>query len=68
MLVLTRKSGESIIIGGDIKITVVQVKGKQIRIGVEAPKEMQIFREELLETIENNEGVEEAEVKTGTDG
>ena len=47
MLVLTRKVGESIKIGDDIYIRVVQVKGKQVRIGVEAPRETKVQREEL---------------------
>ena len=38
MLILTRKSGESITIGDDVKITVVEVKGKQVRIGIDAPR------------------------------
>ncbi|MGB0362817.1 MAG: carbon storage regulator, partial [bacterium] len=37
MLILTRKSGESITIGDDVKITVIEVKGKQVRIGIDAP-------------------------------
>ena len=38
MLILTRKSGESITIGDDVKITVIEVKGKQVRIGIDAPR------------------------------
>ncbi|MBI4384641.1 MAG: carbon storage regulator CsrA [Nitrospinae bacterium] len=48
MLVLTRKIGESIKINDDVKITVVEVKGKNIRIGIEAPKETKIYREEVF--------------------
>ncbi len=51
MLVLTRKLGESILIGEDIKITVLQVRGRQIRIGIEAPKEMEVHREEIAKAI-----------------
>ena len=47
MLVLTRKSGQSVIINDEIKIMVVQVKGKQVRIGIEAPASSKIFREEI---------------------
>jgi|GEM_PF-2008923 len=47
MLVLTRKVGETIKIGDDIYIRVVQLKGKQVRIGVEAPADMKVQREEL---------------------
>ena len=49
MLVLTRKVGESIKVGEDIYIRVVQVKGKQVRIGVEAPRKTKVQREELKE-------------------
>jgi len=48
MLVLTRKIGESIKINDDVKITVVDVKGKNIRIGIEAPKQTKIYREEVF--------------------
>lgn len=48
MLVLTRKVGESIKINDDIKVTVIEVKGKNIRIGIEAPRETKIYREELF--------------------
>ena len=48
MLVLTRKENESLIIDGDIKLTVISVKGGQVRLGIEAPKDVPIHREELL--------------------
>jgi carbon storage regulator len=48
MLVLTRKIGESIKINDDVKITVIEIKGKNIRIGIEAPKETKIYREEVF--------------------
>lgn len=51
MLVLTRKPGESVTIGDDIKITVIDVKGRQVRIGIEAPREMTIHREEIYAKI-----------------
>jgi carbon storage regulator len=51
MLVLTRKVGESIAIDDDIRIVVVQVKGKQVRLGIEAPKETKIHREEVYLAI-----------------
>jgi carbon storage regulator len=52
MLVLTRKLGESIAIDDDIKIVVVAVKGKQVRLGIEAPKETKIHREEVYLAIQ----------------
>lgn len=53
MLVLTRKIGETIVIDDDVRITVVQVKGKQVRIGVDAPKETKIHREEIYQAIQD---------------
>jgi len=52
MLVLTRKLGESIAIDDHIKIMVVQIKGKQVRLGITAPKETKIHREEVYEAIQ----------------
>ena len=53
MLVLTRKLGESIAIDDHIKIRVVQIKGKQVRLGIEAPKETKIHREEVYMAIQD---------------
>tara|TARA_B100001248_G_C27399520_1_gene468904 strand:- start:2015 stop:2245 length:231 start_codon:yes stop_codon:yes gene_type:complete len=53
MLVLTRKIGESIAIDDHIKITIVQIKGKQVRVGIEAPKDTKIHRLEVYEAIQN---------------
>ena len=52
MLVLTRKLGESISIDDNIKIVVVQIKGKQVRLGIKAPKETKIHREEVYMAIQ----------------
>jgi carbon storage regulator len=52
MLVLTRKLGESIAIDDHIKIVVVQIKGKQVRLGIKAPKETKIHREEVYVAIQ----------------
>ena len=59
MLVLTRKLGESIAIDDHIKIVVVQIKGKQVRLGIKAPKETKIHREEVYMAIQeqNKEAV-----------
>ena len=51
-MVLTRKLGETITIGNDVRITVVDVKGKQVRLGIEAPAEMSIHREEIYKRIQ----------------
>jgi len=53
MLVLTRKLGESIAIDDNIKIVVVQIKGKQVRLGIKAPKETKIHREEVYQSIQD---------------
>jgi carbon storage regulator len=60
MLVLTRKLGESIAIDDHIKIVVVQIKGKQVRLGIQAPKETKIHREEVYSAIQqqNKEAAE----------
>ena len=57
MLVLTRRSGEVIKIGDDIEITVIATKGDQVKIGINAPKQVEIFRKEVYEQIivENQE-------------
>ena len=54
MLVLTRKLGESIAIDDHIKIVVVQIKGKQVRLGIQAPKETMIHREEVYAAIQES--------------
>ena len=53
MLVLTRKLGESIAIDDNIKITVVQIKGKQVRLGIQAPKDTKIHPEEVYLAIQD---------------
>ena len=53
MLVLTRRIGESIQINDDVKVTVIEVKGKNIRIGIQAPKETKVYREELFLKIKD---------------
>ena len=51
MLILTRKVGESVLIGDDISITVLSVRGNQVKLGVEAPKEVSVHREEIYKRI-----------------
>lgn len=52
MLVLTRKLGESITIGDDVKVTIIEVKGKQVKLGVEAPQQTIVHREEIYQRIQ----------------
>ena len=62
MLVLTRRLGETIVIGDDIVIKIVDIHGKQIRVGIEAPSEISVYRGEIYERImlENKAAVEAA--------
>jgi len=48
MLILTRRSGESLMIGADVTVTILSVTGNQIRIGVDAPRDVPVHREEVL--------------------
>ena len=55
MLCLTRNVGASIVIGENIKLTVLKVRGKQVQIGIEAPSDVKVFREELLNKLNGGE-------------
>ncbi len=58
MLILTRRVGESVVIGDDVDVTVLGVKGNQVRLGVKAPREISVHREEIYQRIrrENENG------------
>lgn len=62
MLVLSRKKGESIMIGDDIELVVVEIKGDQVRLGVKAPKHIEVYRNEVFTAI--SESNKEASVVT----
>jgi carbon storage regulator len=55
MLILTRRVGETVMIGNEVTVTVLGVKGNQVRIGVSAPKDVAVHREEIYERIKREE-------------
>lgn len=58
MLVLSRKAGESIDVGDDVKVTVISVKGRRVRLGIEAPGDVRILRTEVDVILDDEEPVE----------
>ncbi|OGP74708.1 MAG: carbon storage regulator [Deltaproteobacteria bacterium RBG_13_58_19] len=67
MLILTRKSGEGLFIGDEIRVTVLEIRGKQIRLGIEAPQHVVVLREEIYRRVQEQNlqaaGVKEADLK-----
>jgi carbon storage regulator len=59
MLVLSRKSLQSVTIGDDIRITVIRLEGSQVRIGIEAPRDVRILRDELVDGYEESPGLQD---------
>lgn len=59
MLILTRRVGESLMIGDDVNVTVLGIRGNQVRIGVNAPKDVAVHREEIYDRIQNEKTDEE---------
>lgn len=58
MLILTRRVGETLMVGDDVTVTVLGVKGNQVRLGVNAPKEVAVHREEIYLRIQNEKSAD----------
>ena len=61
MLILTRRVGETLMIGDEMTVTVLGVKGNQVRIGVNAPKDVAVHREEIYDKIQKSDNEEDEE-------
>ena len=61
MLVLTRKLGQSIVIGDEVEVVVLEVRGEQVRIGIKAPKDVSVHRKEIYDQIHDAEPTAESE-------
>ena len=66
MLVLTRKPGQSIMIGDGVEVQVLSVAGEKVRLGITAPRDVSIFRNEVYDRIEGEERERDEEVEEGT--
>lgn len=67
MLILTRRVGETLMVGDEVTVTVLGVKGNQVRLGVNAPREVAVHREEIYERIQREQDEPAAEKDEGSD-
>jgi carbon storage regulator len=65
MLILTRRVGETVVIGDEVEVTVLGVKGNQVRLGVNAPRDVSVHRQEIYERIRKEKGADNG--AAGTD-
>mgnify|MGYP003326226113 CR=1 FL=1 len=65
MLILTRRVGETLMVGDEVTVTVLGVKGNQVRIGVNAPKDVAVHREEIYQRIQNENAKQDTEEEVG---
>jgi carbon storage regulator len=68
MLILTRRVGETLVIGDDVTVTVLGVKGNQVRIGVNAPKNVSVHREEIYDRIQKEKEDDDMPGVAGAEG
>jgi carbon storage regulator len=68
MLILTRRVGETLVIGDDVTVTVLGIKGNQVRIGVNAPKDVSVHREEIYDRIQREKGGAEVSKEPESEG
>ena len=68
MLILTRRVGETVVIGDDVTVTVLGVKGNQVRLGVNAPREVTVHREEIFERIKRERTEDEPQAAAYVNG
>lgn len=68
MLILTRRVGETVYVGDDVTITVLAVKGNQVRVGINAPKSVAVHREEIYERIKRESGRQAKQVPQAQPG
>lgn len=68
MLALTRKAGQSIVIGDQIEVIIVEIKGDQVRMGIKAPRDISIYRQEIYEEIQHENRAAANSVKLPLEG